>query len=247
MGVEWLTILLFCFIILLSNIIQGITGFAGTLIAMPFLIMLVDLETAKQVLNVLGILGSLWIITKDYQYIDWQQLKKILTTMLIGLVVGITSYTILPKNILLLLFPLFVLFVGVKGLLSSLRASQGSQPKSQSPWLNTLLLLSAGIIHGLFVSGGPLLVAYATKNIAGKYEFRATLSAVWIVLNTIILSQSIVVGAIDSTTVAYMGLAVIPLFMGIVIGGKLLKRMSLATFMLLSYGLLIVSGISLLL
>ncbi|OEH89607.1 hypothetical protein ATO00_10015 [Loigolactobacillus coryniformis subsp. coryniformis] len=64
-----ISIAIFCLVIICSNIIQGITGFAGTLIAMPFLIMLVDLETAKQVLNLLGILASLMIVVKDYKLI----------------------------------------------------------------------------------------------------------------------------------------------------------------------------------
>ena len=36
------------------------------------------------------------------------------------------------------------------------------------------LLVLAGIIHGLFVSGGPLLTGYMTKRIQDKTVFRAT-------------------------------------------------------------------------
>lgn len=39
------------------------------------------------------------------------------------------------------------------------------------------------IIHGMFVSGGALLVIYATQVLKEKEEFRATVAPVWVVLN----------------------------------------------------------------
>lgn len=231
-------------IILLANIIQGITGFAGTLIAMPFLIMIVDLETAKQSLNFLGILASLWIISKDYRYINWKYFKKILFVMLLGLIIGMASYNILPKDLLMMILPLFVFFVGLKGIFSSLTRME--KIKKENALLDNALLLSAGIIHGLFVAGGPLLVTYATSKLDGKSEFRVTLSSIWLVSNTIMMIQSIVTGVITKEMAGYMGIAIVPLFFGILIGSILLKRMSQKTFMLISYSLLIFSGISLL-
>lgn len=245
MGVEIIGILIFCLIILGSNVIQGITGFAGTLIAMPFLMMLVDLDTAKQVLNLLGIIGSIWILRKDYPFIRWEILKQIILWMMIGMGIGIIGYHYLPTEILLYLFPLFVLFVGVKGLLATVMV-RFPKHNDTNKTLDTLLLLAAGIIHGLFVAGGPLLVTYATQKIKDKQEFRATLSAVWVVLNSVMLIQSVIAHQVTAEITMYMLISVIPLLLGIVIGGILLKKMSQKTFMLLSYGLLIFSGISLL-
>lgn len=235
---------MFCFVILTANIIQGITGFAGTLIAMPFLILIVDLETSRQVLNLLGILASLWIIRKDNSFISWKQVYKIWKLMSVGLVVGLFSYNFIPQNILLLLLSLFVLFIGVKGVVMSL-FPVSKEKKITSNVSQFILLVSAGIIHGIFVSGGPLLVAYMTNNVQSKREFRATLSTVWVGLNTIILIQSFLVGTITKSMTGYMLLATIPLFIGILLGDALLKRMSQKVFMLLAYGLLIFSGISL--
>ena len=46
---------LFFLVILAANVIQGITGFAGTILAMPPSLMLVGYPVAKPVLNVLGL------------------------------------------------------------------------------------------------------------------------------------------------------------------------------------------------
>ena len=51
--------ILFLIVVFLTNIIQCITGFAGTVLAMPFSIMLVGYDVAKPILNVLGLLASI--------------------------------------------------------------------------------------------------------------------------------------------------------------------------------------------
>ena len=52
--------ILFLLVILLTNIIQGITGFAGTILAMPPGLMLVGYPVAKPVLDVLGLLSGIY-------------------------------------------------------------------------------------------------------------------------------------------------------------------------------------------
>jgi uncharacterized membrane protein YfcA len=54
-------------------------------------------------------------------------------------------------------------------------------------------------------------------------------------------------GMITNSIASLMLLATIPLFLGIVIGGILIRRMSQEVFMLLAYFLLIFSGVSMLL
>ncbi|WP_461215916.1 sulfite exporter TauE/SafE family protein [Lacticaseibacillus sp. GG6-2] len=240
-----LMIVLFGLIIFGSNVIQGITGFAGTLIAMPFLILLVDLDTAKQVLNFLGIIGSVLIIAKDFKYIQWRKLLTILIWMSVGLIVGMVTYNLAPRRILLIIFPLFVLYVGVRGLITLWRPQKETGEK-HTPIKDAIILLAAGIIHGLFVAGGPLLVVYATEKLKEKHQFRATLSASWIFLNTVMLIQALVSGAITATVRYDMVLSLVPLLLGIVVGNYLLKRMNQRFFMGLSYVLLTISGVSLL-
>ncbi len=46
--------ILFLLVVFFTNIIQGITGFAGTMLAMPPSVMLVGFDTAKPILNALG-------------------------------------------------------------------------------------------------------------------------------------------------------------------------------------------------
>ena len=79
----------FFLVILLSNIIQGITGFAGTILAMPPSLMLVGYNTAKPVLNVLGLLSGIYVFAGHRKHVCWGELKKIVAVMAVGIVGGI--------------------------------------------------------------------------------------------------------------------------------------------------------------
>ena len=109
-----------------------------------------------------------------------------------------------------------------------------------------LLLGLAGIVHGIFVSGGPLLIGYLTRRIQDKVSFRATISTVWVVLNTIIMLDDIRSGLWNPDLVKIQVVSIPFLLAGMAVGSRLYAKMSQRLFMLITYVLLFVSGISLL-
>ena len=58
---------LFIIIVLFANIIEGITGFAGTMLAMPASMMLIGAEEAKVILNMVALMVSSTIAVKTYK------------------------------------------------------------------------------------------------------------------------------------------------------------------------------------
>ena len=78
----------FLLIVLLTNIVQCITDFAGTVLAMPFSIMLVGYDVAKPVLNILGLLASVWVVIFTFKHINRKELAKITVTMIAGMIAG---------------------------------------------------------------------------------------------------------------------------------------------------------------
>lgn len=260
--------ILFYLIILVSNIIQGITGFAGTILAMSPSLLLVGYPVCKPILNVLGILAGLMIMLRGRESVCKGELFRIIPTMMIGIVIGslCKPYLEADQKRLYLVFGIFVLFLAAKGLWNSLgiagrfrRNDAGpengkavEQDSGEKRGLFGLIrgyaiLLSAGLIHGLFVSGGPLLIEYVSSKKLDRQQFRTTVSAVWVVLNTIIL--------VDDIRSGYWNLELFPIFLGclpffwiaIRLGEMLCKRMSQRLFLLLTYALMAFSGMMLLL
>mgnify|MGYP003222301426 CR=1 FL=1 len=60
--------LLFLLVLFVSNVIQAITGFAGTVLAMPPSVYLLGLDHAKVVLNVMAWLSGLMIAVTGYRH-----------------------------------------------------------------------------------------------------------------------------------------------------------------------------------
>lgn len=238
---EFISIILFVLVIMIANIFQGITGFAGTIIAMPFSIMLIGLDDSKYILNFVGILASLVIVVKYYKDIDFKELKKIVIYMTIGVIAGLIFARIISADILLQILPIFIIVIGVKGLLFP------TSDKQYKGMIGNSILLVAGIIHGMFIVGGPILIIYAKNNIRVKQQFRATLSAVWLFLNSFILVAQVPQMTFTSTFSILVVGAVIALFIGVKVGEILHERLSQAFFMKLTNILLIVSGLSILL
>lgn len=239
---------LFFVVILLTNIIQGITGFAGTILAMPPSLMLVGYDVAKPILNVLGILAGVYVFTTQGKHVDWKELKKVVLVMVVGIFSGIflKSLFVGKESILYKCLGIFVIALALQGYWK-LKVPQQKDSENKSGKIGPyLLLVSSGIVHGMFVSGGPLLIGYLSKTIKEKVSFRATISTVWIILNTIILLDDIRSGLWTTGLLKYQLIA-IPFFIaGMVIGTKLYKSMSQMLFMKLTYILLFISGITLL-
>lgn len=250
---DMINYLLFYLVILLSNIITGITGFAGTLLAMPPSLMLVGYPVAKPVLNVLGLLSGAYLFVKNWKYVDRKEACKIVLIMTAGIFCGmyIQGLFVGKEGLLYKSLGVFVLVVSAQGAWKLWKTPEtGTQEteakkSSSSPFLS-LLLMGAGIIHGIFVSGGSLLTVYLTKRIHDKVCFRATISSVWIFLNALILVSDIRTGLWNRPLVVVQCITIPFLLAGMWIGSKLYARLSQRFFMMLTYVLLMISGISLL-
>lgn len=243
---------LFFLVILTANIIQGITGFAGTILAMPPSLMLVGYDVAKPVLNVLTIISGLYVFLGNREHVNWRELWKIVLIMAAGIFGGIFIKGLFEgrEQILYWALGIFVILLAVQGLFKMWRegktpASTDSTSEKESP-AAVLLLPLAGVVHGIFVSGGPLLIGYLTRKIHDKVSFRATISTVWIFLNTIVLVDDLRTGLWNLSLLKTQLVAVPFLLAGMFLGSKLYAKMSQRLFMLITYVLLFISGISLL-
>lgn len=231
---------LFLVVLFVSNAIQAITGFAGTVLAMPASILLIGTDEARLVLNMMALLSCLWLGIQYRRHIRWCELGTMIAFMAVGMVVGIAMYSLLPLAPLQKAYGLFIIAIAVKNLF---------RPSTSMPRHGTLIaiLIGAGIVHGLFVSGGSLLVVYAAAVLKDKDEFRATVACVWVALNSVMGVQQIAAGAWTTHTAMLTLISIPPLIAAVFIGNALQKRISQTAFLKLTYVLLIVSGASILL
>ena len=233
--------IIFLFVLFVANVIQAITGFAGTVLAMPPSIYLLGMDNAKVVLNVMALLSGLMIAVMSYHHMNKKEVIKICVCMVAGMTIGIQICKTVPsEQILLIIYGVIILLIAGKNLVCH---RQRTLPKA----LLLVILLLAGVIHGMFVSGGALLVVYAAQVLKEKEEFRATLAPVWVVLNSILLVSQVRQGVFTEGNIRLILISIIPLFMATWLGKKLVKKVSQKVFLNLTYVLLLVSGLSLIL
>lgn len=251
--------ILFLVVLFVSHTIHGITGFAGAVLALSPSLMLVGYDVAKPIINVLGLLSGIYVFVGSRKDIDWKELKKIVIVMAVGIVGGIMirGFFVGKDQALYKILGVFVIFLALQGAVTMWKTREGAvKPAAEEKagaetgkktGSGMPLLILAGIIHGLFVSGGPLLIGYLTKRISDKARFRATIATVWVFLNGMILVDDIRAGLWNMELLKTQLIAVPILFAAMYLGGKLCRWMSQRVFMIITYVLLFISGISLLL
>lgn len=158
--------------------VQAITGFAGNIFAMPVGTTLLGLESTVSILNAMGFFACGLLTALNIKSVNWRELGKILGVMIVFMVLGIWLDTLVPLHILLKIYGVIIVIIGIKNLAVP-------QQKFMPEWALWIILALAGLIQGMFVSGGALLVIYAVQKLRDQQQFRITLSAVWTVLNLI--------------------------------------------------------------
>lgn len=228
-------IALFLFILMYGVFVQSLLGFGGTLLSMPLGIMVMGMTLTKPVLTIVAWITGIVVVIAEYKHINRKELLKMVAVMLVGVLLGLWVSGKLQLKFLLILYALIVIAVGVKKLFFPAKG----QP---AEWLQNTSLGIAGLMQGLFVSGGSFLAVYSVAKLPDKQEFRATVNAVWAIVDTVMVITYCFDGTMTREVVTMSGISVLPTLFAIWLGGVLSKKVNQKTFLKLIYILLIVSG-----
>lgn len=228
---------LFVLVFFLAYTVQAITGFAGNILAMPAGISLLGFNEVVAVLNVLGFLGCTALAIMGWKHIIWREFIKMTSVMLGFMFLGIWLDTIVSLDALRIVFGVFILAVGARNLL--VKRTHGFPD-----WALWIFVALAGVVQGMFVSGGAFLVIYAVQKIRDKDAFRATLSLVWGVLNLIYSVITLIGGSFANPDTQMVVLLCIPaLVVATWLGNRLQHHISQHHFMIATYALLVIIGV----
>lgn len=241
-------LILFLVVVLVSNIVQCVTGFAGTVLAMPFSVRLIGFDSAKTILNILGLTASVGVVATNRKSFNKKEFIKLTVIMLLGMTVGffLSDRFAAYQNVLYKVLGVLVLGFTVLGCVRTFSEKEKSQKGTKTSWLMYLTLAAAGIVHGMFVCGGPLLVVYASQKLKDKDEFRTTVSAMWIVLNGIMMIKDAAVGNINGELIFPLCISLAVLGFAIFLGNMVAKKINKTAFSVVTYVLMAISAVSLL-
>ncbi|MFT6464444.1 sulfite exporter TauE/SafE family protein [Halopseudomonas sp.] len=225
--------------ILLAYTVEAITGFGSLIIALSLGALLLPLSQLIPVMIALNVLMSGYMAWRNRRHIHWPTLLKlILPMMLLGTLAGYGMRPWLGDQLLKAAFGILVLWFSTRELW---RMYHKHTVHPHPLMLSRILTFGAGITHGLFASGGALLVYAMAGTPLNKSHLRATLLSTWFSLNTclcfIFLLDGTLVPALPRV-VTFIPLLVI----GALLGEFLHHRLNEQRFRVFLYSLLVISG-----
>ena len=228
-------------IVLLANIVFGISGFGLTLIAIPLLAHLFPIKFVIPMVVLLDVVASLRQATKLRSGVYKQELVPLLPFMLAGMGAGAFLLIRLPAEILLMGLGILVLVYGVYYVLrhdSVFRLAR---------WTAVPIGLFAGTISALFGVGAPLYVMYLTGRGATPDHIRATMPVIFsfTTVGRIVLFAAT---GLFSESVLLTAAALLPVtLLGLYLGNRLHLNLSRNHVVRIIGALLVLSGFSLVL
>ena len=179
-------LLILAFIVLFAFTTQIISGSGSIIIGLTLGALLYPIEELLPILVLLTISSNIYILIRHRSHVDWNLLlKRIFPFMGAGLIIGIFVFNFFQTAKLKTLYGIFVLSFSIRELFILIRKRENERPLGHcqsSGWF-----FAAGIIHGIYASGGPLVVYPVSRIIQNKSTFRSTLVALWLCFNIVLI------------------------------------------------------------
>lgn len=233
-----MTLLLLAACVLLAFTVEAITGFGSIVIAVSLASLFMPLESVVPVVVPLNVVMSSLILRRHYQHIEWPLLlKRILPLMFLGTVIGYLAMPWLGDASLKIAFGILVIWFAAREWWKISHQQWQPLPSFITPFIMT----AAGITHGLFASGGPLLVYALAGTQLPKEKMRATLISVWWTLNLFLTLAFLIDGRLQQQLSLSLAL-LLCLPVAILLGNYWHQRLNEMLFKKVVYAVLIVAG-----
>lgn len=230
-------------IVLISYTTQAMSGFGSTILALTLGVHFYPMVVLLPVLVALDLLVNLYIVARHHQYIHQRLLyRTIIPAMAIGIAAGLFVFQYFHSAVLEKVFGFLVVFLSIREIyrLSSRNRDQGPLSDFQS----TLYTTAAGFIHGIYASGGPLLIYAVSKQNIAKSIFRSTLGAVWLIFSLVLTGFYLFSGKLTAASLKLVFILFPAIVFGIILGEWLHHRIDEFRFKIFVFTILLIAGIS---
>jgi uncharacterized membrane protein YfcA len=236
-------ILLLTLIVFLAYTTQAMTGFGSVIISVTLGSHLYPIEFLLPTIVPVDLLVNIYIVGKYRKDVDRGLLfRGILPLMGVGLLIGIGIFQFVHGELLKKTFGVLVTLLCGRELYGLLRSPDGAEALSRLKY--GISVFAGGITQGLFASGGPLVVYAVSRLNLQKGTFRSTLSALWLLTNSVLTLSYIVTGRLTATNLTFWALLAPAIVIGTVIGERLHDRANEHLFRIVVFSILLVAGIS---
>lgn len=188
---------------------QGLAGFGSTLVALPLLVMVMDLRVATPVCCLLAVTINVVLSGRLHGHIRWPALGLLLGASLPGMPLGARVLAVVPGDWLKLGLALAILvFV----------ATSLGRPAGRARW-GRAAGVAAGFLAGCMGAAigvnGPPAVAWVTRQGFDRNAVRATLTAFFLLAGLGVVASQAMAGLVTPTVLSRYALALPALLAGL--------------------------------
>jgi hypothetical protein len=218
---------------------EGAIGFGSTVLAVSLGAQLVPLDVLLPAFVPLNLVLSSYLLARGWRVVAWRVLAtEVAPAVGAGAALGLAAFHLPGRRYLILAFAAFVIALAVLELVRPAGRELGRGAR-------IALLGLGGVVHGLFGTGGPLIVYVVRRRLPDKLVFRSTLAVLWLALNVALFanfaSSGLYVAPVGTAFVA-LAVAIVP---GLALGDRIHHRLDAAKFERAVWLLLLAAGIAL--
>ena len=224
-------------IICIAAVLQSISGFGFSLLAMPLLSIFVDIQDAVVIATLCGIFTNAVHLRKDFQLVERSIARRISLSALIGMPLGVVVLSVFSAThmraiigavIVVLVFLMMRNFI----------------LKTENTNVDIVLGAFSGLLATSVSSNGPPLVFLLQSKQLDPWRLRATLAYVFTISGCASFIVLMIAGKGSIEAFQYAMLSLPAMYLGTVVGRKARLRVTQEAFKRLMYVLLLATAVS---
>lgn len=223
-------------IIFASAMLQGLSGFGFSILAVPLITMLIEPKTAIPVLLVYSIIINLAVLSSTRKSVNPGKYWILLAAGAAGLPLGGYLLVILDGNILKIMIGSLIIVFGLLLLLG-----YRTDLKKEKLYMIPIGLFSGILGSSISISGPPIIIFLANKQLE-KNSFRGNLALYFLLLNLLTIPVFFYYRLFTPSVAAYTVSFLPGLLAGVLLGNLLSDRIRQEHFRKFTLILLLIMG-----
>ncbi|MCB0250587.1 MAG: sulfite exporter TauE/SafE family protein [Anaerolineae bacterium] len=221
--------------------IQSVVGFGSALLGMPLLVAVVGIQIASPLVAMLGVVLEMVLILRYREHLHVGIVGKLVAAAALGIPLGIYAVKNVDQRIVLGILAVVLVSYGVYGL------SKFSLPTLEGNGWTYGLGFIAGILGGAYNTAGPPVIIYGHARRWPATEFKGNLQGFFLPVSIFVVIGHFLARTVTPVVWQCVAVSLLPMVLGILLGGLAERRIDAERFRKLVLVLLIVLGASLVL
>ncbi len=156
-------------IFFIAGFVQGTTGFGSALVAIPLLILVIDIKDAVPLCMLVSLVINIYLAIALRKHLDLQKIRPLCIAALPGIIVGATILSQVNASSIKVWLGILLLVYSLYSLLFS------PKPIKIHAYWSYIAGFFSGAIGAAFSAGGPPVIIYTTLKNWSRDSIKATL------------------------------------------------------------------------